>query len=45
MAKEGPTTDALRAEALRKTIQNLQEGLREPIADLYGIHPSDLGTE
>lgn len=41
MAEGQPETEA-RITQLTETITRLREGLREPIAALYGIHPDDL---
>lgn len=41
---DNPTVDPAQAEAaaLREMLDTLREQLREPIADLYNIHPDDL---
>lgn len=44
MATRGRTEDQARIENMSAQLKALREELRGPIADLYGIHPDDLGA-
>lgn len=44
MATRGRTEEQARIEYLSEQLKTLREELRGPIADLYGIHPDDLGA-
>lgn len=39
---EGKTEEVARAESLQEELDAIRDGLREPVARLYGRHPDDL---
>jgi hypothetical protein len=39
---ENKSDTEARIEILQNTIDNLKRSLKEPVAELYGIHPDDL---
>lgn len=41
--ERGVTPEMARTEQLESQLEAIREGLREPIAALYDIHPEDLG--
>jgi hypothetical protein len=43
MKYSGKDEKDARIETMTETLESLRKGLREPIAELFGIHPSDLG--
>ena len=43
--ERGVTPEAAHIERLEMQLAELKEALREPIANLYEIHPSDLGGD
>ena len=45
MHERGVTADEARSIQREEVINMLKEKLREPIAELYGIHPDDLNRE
>jgi len=42
---EGELEQEARIKTLTETLRTLREGLREPVAKLFGIHPDDLKGE
>jgi len=42
MSKKGKSEKDARIDTLEKTISKIREGLRAPMAELFGIHPDDL---
>lgn len=42
MHKTGETDHEARANALREQLEAARDGMREGVADLFGIHPDDL---
>lgn len=45
MAMTGATEEAARIAALTEELEAIREGLREPVARLFGKHPDDLRHE
>ena len=45
MAKGAISETEARNVTLRETIEKVQSGMREGVAELFGMHPDDLGGE
>jgi hypothetical protein len=45
VAKSGGTETDARLAALRDTIAKAKDGMRQGVAELFGMHPDDLGGE
>jgi hypothetical protein len=45
MANGAESEDKARIKCLEAELEAVRNGLREPIARLYGVHPDDLGHE
>jgi hypothetical protein len=45
MAKDGESEAEARNTALRDTIAKAKDGMRQGVAELFGMHPDDLGGE
>ena len=45
MAKGAISEADARNAVLRETIEKVQDGMREGVAELFGMHPDDLGGE
>lgn len=43
--ENGKSEHEARADHLRETLDTFKERMRQPVADLYGIHPDDLMSE
>lgn len=42
MRRDGLTPDAARVSWLEQHLKSIRDGLRTPVAELFGIHPDDL---